>query len=175
MAALRDGLYMQMRSLHSQYDCVRKVMVRNPDLQKLPVKQAKGAIQKLWCDWTYSDLSSKEAQKVVSRENARRMIDTSDMLRQDCMDAYQDGRLSVYMEEVVRRLERLQKNVSEEEQTSKLFTKRKQEIWDEQYLSHHKHLEDRKGRYEAGFIIEEILGPRPETPLLDDIATEEQL
>ena len=42
-------------------------------------------------------------------------------------------------------------------------------------LRHHKHLEDRKGRYEAGFIIEEILGPRPETPLLDDIATEEQL
>ena len=61
------------------------------------------------------------------------------------------------------------------EQTSKLFTKRKQKIWDEQYLRHHKHLEDRKGRYEAGFIIEEILGPRPETPLLDDIATEEQL
>ena len=47
MAALRDELYMQMRSLHSRYDCVRKVMVRNPDLQKLPVKQAKEAIQKL--------------------------------------------------------------------------------------------------------------------------------
>ena len=43
------------------------------------------------------------------------------------------------------------------------------------YKQHHKHLESRKGRYEAGFIIEEILGPRPETPLLDDIATEEQL
>ena len=63
---------------------------------------------------------SKEAQKVISRENARRMIDTSDMLRQDHMDAYQDGRLSVYMEDVVRRLEKLQKNESEEEQTSKL-------------------------------------------------------
>ena len=32
-----------------------------------------------------------------------------------------------------------------------------------------------KGHYEAGFIINEILGPRPETPLLDDIATQEQL
>ena len=125
MAALRDELYMQMGSLHSRYDCVRKVMVRNPDLLKLPVKQAKGAIQKLWCDWTYSDLSSKEAQKVISRENARRMIDMSDMLRQDCMHAYQDGRLSVYMEDVVRRLERLQKNESEEEETSKWLTKRK--------------------------------------------------
>ena len=102
MAALRDELYMQMRSLHSRYDCVRKVMIRNPDLQKLPVKQAKGAIQKLWCDWTFSDLSSKEAQKAISKENARRMIDTSNMLRQARMDAYRDGRLSVYMEDVVR-------------------------------------------------------------------------
>ena len=124
MAALRDELYMQMRSLHNRYDCVRKVMVRNPDLQKLPVKQVKGAIQKLWCDWTYSDLSSKEAQKVISRENARRMIDTSDMLRKDRMDAYQDGRLSVYMEDVVRRLEGPQKDESEEEHASKLLTKR---------------------------------------------------
>ena len=85
------------------------------------------------------------------------------------MDAYQDGRLSIYMEDVVRRLEKLKKNESEEEETTKLLTKRKQEIWDEQYLRHHKHLESRKGRYEAGFIIEEILGPCPETPLLNDI------
>ena len=51
------------------------------------------------------------------------------------MDDFQDGRLSVYMEDVVRRQERLQKNESEEEETSKLLTKRKQEIWDEQYLN----------------------------------------
>ena len=120
-------------------------MIRNPDLQKLPIKQAKGAIQKLWCDWTFSDLSSKEAHKAISRENARRMIDPSNMLKQDCMDAYQDGRLSVYMEDVVRRLERLQKNESEEEEKSKWLTKRKQENWDEQYLQHHKYLESRKG------------------------------
>ena len=91
------------------------------------------------------------------------------------MDAYQSGRLSVYMEDVVRRLKRLQKNESEEEEKSKILTRRKQEIWDEQYLNHHKHLESRKGHYEAGFIINEILGPRPEMPLLDDIATQEQL
>ena len=41
------------------------------------------------------------------------MIDTSNMLRQDRMDAYQDGRLTVYMEDVVWRLERLQKNESD--------------------------------------------------------------
>ena len=34
MAKLREELHMQMRSIHSRYDCVRKVMIRNPDLQK---------------------------------------------------------------------------------------------------------------------------------------------
>ena len=53
------------------------------------------------------------------------------------MDAYQDGRLSVYMEEFVRHLERLQKDESEEEYASKLLKKRKQEIWDNQYLIHY--------------------------------------
>ena len=119
--------------------------------------------------------NSKEAHKTIFRENARRMIDTSDMLRRDCMEAYQSGRLSVYMEDVVRRLERLQKNESEEDEKSTWFTRRKQEIWDRQYLHHHENLKSRKGHYEAGFIINEILGPRPETPLLDDIATQEQL
>ena len=55
------------------------------------------------------------------------------------------------------------------------MTRRKQQIWDEQYQQHHGSLKNLKGHYEAGFIIEEILGPRPETPLLDDIATQEQL
>ena len=68
------------------------------------------------------------------------------------------------MEYVVRRLERLQKGESEEEEKSTWLTRRKQEIWDEQYLHHHKHLKSQKGHYEA-----------PETPLLDDIATQEQL
>ena len=79
------------------------------------------------------------------------------------------------MEDVVRRLERLQRNESEEEQSAKLLTKRKQEIWDNQYLMHYGQLKEKKGTYEAGFILEEILGPRPETPLLDDIASAEQL
>ena len=149
MAKLRDELYMQMRSLHSRYNCVRKVMIRNPDLQKLPVKQAKGPLQKLWCDWTYSNMSKKMAKKTISRENARQMIDTSSMLRKDRLEAYQSGRLSVYMEDVVRRLERLQRNESEEEQSAKLLTKRKQEIWDNQYLIHYGQLQEKKGTYEA--------------------------
>ena len=100
MQALRDELYMQMRSIHSRYDCARKVMIRHPNLQKLPEKQAKGALQKIWGDWTFSNMkNSKEAQKAISRENARRMIDTSDMLRRGRMEAYQSGRLSVYMED----------------------------------------------------------------------------
>ena len=89
------------------------------------------------------------------------MIDTSSMLRKDRLEAYQSGRLSVYMEDVVRRLERLQRNESEEEQSAKLLTKRKQEIWDNQYLMHYGQLKEKKGTYEAGFILEEILGPRP--------------
>ena len=55
------------------------------------------------------------------------------------------------------------------------MTRRKQQIWDDQYQKHHNNLADLKGRYEASFILHEILGPRPETPLLDDIATPEQL
>ena len=120
MQALWDELYRQMRSLHSRYDCARKVMTRHVDLRKLPEKQAKGALQKIWSDWTFSSMkSSKKAHKAISRENARRMTDTSNMLRQDRIEAYQSGRLSVYMEDVVRLLERLQKGESEEEEKSR--------------------------------------------------------
>ena len=133
-------------------------------------------MQKIWCDWTYSGKQMrKEAFKAISRENAQRMIDTSEMIRQDRYDAYQNGRMTVYMEDVVRRLEGLQRGESEEEEKSRWLTRRKQQIWEEQYQQHHSNLKELKGHYEAGFIIEEILGPRPETPLLDDIATQEQL
>ena len=64
---------------------------------------------------------------------------------------------------------------SEEEQPAKLLVKRKQEIWDNQYLIHHGQLTEKKGSYEAGFILEEVLGPRPETPMLDDIAESERM
>ena len=93
------------------------------------------------------------------------MNDTTQMLRNDRFEAYHSGRLLVYMEDVVRRLERLQKGESEEEEKSRWLTRRKQEIWDEQYLQHHGYLKNLKGHYEAGFIINEILGPRPEMPL----------
>ena len=53
--------------------------------------------------------------------------------------------------------------------------RRKQQIWDDQYQKHHGNLASQKGRYEDTYILQEILGPRPETPLLDDIATSEQL
>ena len=80
------------------------------------------------------------------------------------------------MEDVVRRLERLQRTGSEDEDVeTQLLTKRKQQIWDNQYLIHHGKLAENKGSYEAGFILQEILGPRPETPLLDDIASAEDL
>ena len=76
----------------------------------------------------------------------------------------------------MRRLEKLQRSEPEEEERpAKRLNKRKQEIWDNQFLIHHGRLAEVKGSYEAGFIINEILGPRPETPLLDDIASAEQL
>ena len=129
MTRLRDELQMQMKDLHCRYDSARKVLIKKPDLQKLPLRQAQGALQRLWCDWTYSNMRKRMAQKTINRENARRMIDTSSMLRKDKFDTYQSGRMSVYIEDVVRRLERLQRNESEEEeQPAKMLTKRKQEI-----------------------------------------------
>ena len=97
------------------------------------------------------------------------------MIHEDRHEAYRAGRLSVYMEDVVRWLERLQRGETEEEEKSRWLTRRKQQIWDDQYQKHHGHIASQKGRYEASFILQEKLGPRPETPLLDDIATPEQL
>ena len=75
------------------------------------------------------------------------MIDTSEMLRLNRREAYESGRLSVYMEDVVRRLERLQRGESEEEEKSRWLTRRKQQIWNEQYQQHHENLADLKGGY----------------------------
>ena len=59
-------------------------------------------MQKIWCDWTFSNKQTrKEAFKAISRENAQQMIDTSEMIRQDRYDAYQNGRMTVYMEDLV--------------------------------------------------------------------------
>ena len=66
----------------------------------------------------------------------------------------------MYMEDVVRRLERLQRGETEEQEQSKIYTKKKQDLWDAQYLRHHKHLASQKGSYEATYILQEILGPR---------------
>ena len=70
------------------------------------------------------------------------MIDTSEMLRHNRWEAYESGRISVYMEDVVRRLERLQRGESEEEEKSRWLTGRKQQIWDEQYQQHRDNLAD---------------------------------
>ena len=91
MKELRQELQWQMESLHRRYDCARKVLIKNPDLQKLPLRQAQGALEKLWGDYTYSKMSNRMASKTINQENARRMIATSDMLRKDRHDAYQSG------------------------------------------------------------------------------------
>ena len=121
----------------------------------------------------------RAAYKAISHANAKRMIDTSQEHRRDRFDAVQAGQLSVYMEDVVRRLERLQRGEKEEEEEqSQMYTKKKQDLWDTQYLRYHKHIASQKGSYEAyeaSFILEQTLGPRPETPLLVKRATPEEL
>ena len=118
--SLREELCMQMWSIHTRYYFAKKVLTYHKDLQALPERQVRGALQKIWCDWTFSGKKTrKEAYKSISRENARRMIDTTELLRQDRCEAYESGRLSVYMEDVVRRLERLQPKESEEEEKSR--------------------------------------------------------
>ena len=109
--------------------------------------------------------------KAFSIANAKRMINTSQEHRQDRFEAAQAGRLTVYMEDVVRRLERLQRGETEDEENSMMYSKRKQDLWDAQYLRHHENLAGMKGAYKATYILQEILGPRPETPLLDERAT----
>ena len=109
MENLRKELRMQMWSIYTRYDCARKVLTRHKDLQALPERHIRGTMQKIWCDWTFtSKKTPKEAYKMISRENSRRMMDTSEMIHEDRHEAYRTGRLSVYMEDVVRRLERLQ-------------------------------------------------------------------
>ena len=71
IVSLREELRMQMWSIHTRYDCAWKVLMNHLDLQKLPERQAKGALQKIWSDWTFSSKKTrKEAYKGISRENA---------------------------------------------------------------------------------------------------------
>ena len=96
MEQLREELRMQMWSIYARYDC--KALTRHKNLQALPERQIRGTMQKMWCDWTFSGKkTTKEAYQMISRENAQRMIDTSEMIQEDRHKAYHTGRLSVYM------------------------------------------------------------------------------
>ena len=70
----------------------------------------------------------------------------------------------------------MQRGETEEEENTRWLTKKKQQLWDDQYLKHHKHIASQKVvSYKASFILEQTLGPRPETSLLDKIATPEEI
>ena len=156
-----------MWSIYTRYDCARKVLTCHKNLQALPERQIRGTMQKIWCGWTFtSKKTPKEAYKMISREKAQRIIDTSEMIHEDRHKAYRTGHISVYMEDVMHRLERLQRGETEEEEKSRWMTRRKQQIWDDQYQKQHDNLASHKGRYEATFILQEILGPRPELSLI---------
>ena len=73
MECLREELRMQIWSIHTRYDCARKVLTSHKNLLALPEWQIRGVMQKIWCDWTFSGKKTcKEAYKMISRENARR-------------------------------------------------------------------------------------------------------
>ena len=72
MASLREELRMQMWSIHSRYDCARKVLVNHKDLQKLPKRQVRGVMQKIWCDWTFS---GKQTRKKAFQRYPEKMHD----------------------------------------------------------------------------------------------------
>ena len=75
MVSLREELRMLMWSIHTRYDCARKVLMNHLDLQKLPERQAKGGLQKIWSDWTFSKKKTrKDAYKAIPRENARHIF-----------------------------------------------------------------------------------------------------
>ena len=167
---------MQMWEIHTRYDCARKVLTRHINLQALPDKQIWGALRRIWCDWTCTSMDTPQmAYKAISKANAKRMIDTFQEHRRDRFAAAKEGRLSVYMEDVVRRLERLQRGEEDDDEEGIRYIKRKQELWDAQYLRHRDNLLSTKGSYQATYKLNEILGPRPETPLLDERDTTQEL
>ena len=130
---------MQMWNIRIRYDCARKVLTRHKDLQALPEGQIRGALRDILCNWTYTSMDTpRAAHKSISRANAKCIIETTEERRRDQYDAVQAGRMSVYMEDVVRRLERLQmSDTEEEEEKSRWFTRKKQQqLWDDQYLKH---------------------------------------
>ena len=165
MVNLRDELRMQMWSIHTRYDCAWKVLTHHKDLQP--------TTHLVRLD-LYGHGYPTEAHTAISSKNARRMISTSEEIRQDRYDEVQAGCLSVNMEDVVRHLERMQRCETEEEEKTRWLTKKKQQLWDNQY-SKHKHIASQKSSYKASFILEQTLGPRPETPLLDKIANPEEI
>ena len=111
------------------------------------------------------------AYKAISKANAKRMIETSQEHRRDRFDAAKAGRHDTYMEDVVRRLERLQRGEEDDNEEGDKYIKQKQDLWDAQYLRHL----DNLLRNKADYIFMEILGLRPDTPDLDERATTQEL
>ena len=97
MNYLRDELRMQMWSIRTRYDCARKVLTRHKDLPSLPERQIRGALRHIWCDWTYTAIDTpRAAHKSILRDNAKRIIDTSEEIRIGQYDAVQAGRKRIY-------------------------------------------------------------------------------
>ena len=103
------------------------------------------------------------------------MIENSQEHRRDRFDAAKAGRLDNYMEDVVRRLEKLQKGEDDDDRDGVKYVKQKQELWDAQYLRHCHNLVRTREPFQADYILMEILGLRPDTPVVDERATQQEL
>ena len=103
------------------------------------------------------------------------MIEITQEHRRDRFDAAKVGRLDNYMEDVVRRLEKLQKGEDDDDEDGVKYVKRKQELWDAQYLRHRHNLVSTREPFQADYILMEILGLGPDTPDVDERATQQEL
>ena len=153
-----------------------KVQTLHTDLLALPDKQIRGALRHIWCDYTYPSIDTlRMAYKAISKANAKRIIETSQEHRRDRFDAAKAGRLDTYMEDVVRRLEKLSKAEEDDNKDGVTYIKHKQNLWDAQYLKHRENLIRTREPFQADYILKELLGLRPDTPDLDERATTQEL
>ena len=117
---------MQMWEIHTRSDCARKVLTHHTNLLALPDKQIQGALRHIWCDYTYTSMDTpRMAYKAISKANAKRMIETSQEHRRERFKAAKAERLDNYMEDVVRKLEKLQKEEDDDDEDGIKYIKQK--------------------------------------------------
>ena len=70
-------------------------------------------------------------------------------------------------------MEKLQNDEDDEDGVK--YVKRRQELWDAQYIQHRHNLTRTKEPFLAVYILMEILGLRPDTPSEDERSTQQEI